>query len=257
MCLAAQKDSVRVDGRVDARVETGYLSSSGVLLDTRPVAEQELDATLHLAEYGRLTACGWIISSLHGGRDHINRRAFYLFEATVGYGYDLTLSDSLDMVNEVGFVWDSPWGYKHYCQEEVGWWFRQSLENPIIVPYAETIGLFTPDRWLRISVGVRRSFPLGDSVAVTPFVETTWGDADRFCAYYGELPSHRFLGGAFMTMTPGIKVEWNFAENWIAWFRFREFITVDSQAREIVNGWHEYFEQNDAEIFTVGLSYFF
>ena len=253
---AAQREQVGFEGMADTRVETGYLSSSGVLLDTRPVAEQQLDATVHLAEYGRLTACGWAISSLHGGRDHLNRRAFYLFEATAGYGYDVTISDSFDLVNEVGFVWDSPWGYKHYSQEEVAWWFRQSVENPVLVPYIEAIGLFTPDRWLRIAFGIRRGFRWGD-FTLTPSVETVWGDADRFYVCYDDVPSHRFLGGAFMTVMPGIRLDWNFAKGWNVWFRFREFITVDPQARQWVNNQSEYYIQNEAEIFTLGVSYSF
>lgn len=256
-CLSAQVDEVGAKGRVDTRFETGYLSSSGTLIDTRPSLEHQLDLTLHLAEYGRLTACGWVISALHGGRDEDHRRAFYLYETTAGYGYDLTLSDVCDLVNEVGIVWDSPWGYKHYCQEDVAWWCRNSLENPLVVPYQETIRLFTPKHWTRTSLGLRRKFNLIRNVSVTPFAETVWGDSDRYYARYGETPSHCFLGGAFMTMTPGVRVDWEFKESWVCWFRFREFVTIDPQAREIVSSRTAYYEQNDAEIFTLGLSYYF
>ena len=255
--VAAQKETVGFSGSVDLRAETGYLSSSGTLIDTRPVVEQLVELQLQLAEYGRMTVCGWDISSLHGGRDSINRRAFYLFEATAGYGYDITFSESLDLVNEVGIVWDSPWGYKDYSQEEVAWWFRQSVENPFAVPYVEAIGLFTPDRWLRVAVGLRRAFSLGNSLTLIPFVEAVWGDVDRFEACYGETPSQRFLGGAFMTMTPGFRLNWDFAESWTLWFRVREFVTVDPQARRIVDGRDLYFAQNEATIFSVGLSYRF
>ena len=171
-CSAAQTDGVSLAGTVDTRVETGYLSSSGTLINTRPSLEHQLDLTLHLAGYGRLTACGWVISALHGGRDKDHRRAFYLHESTVGYGYDATFSENLDFCNEAGIVWDSPWGYRHYSQEEVAWWYRNSLENPFVVPYTETIGLFTPDHWVRVALGLRRRFGIGDSVAVMPFVET-------------------------------------------------------------------------------------
>ena len=254
---AAQTPDVSLDGKVDTRVETGYLSSSGTLIDTRPSLEHQLDLTLHLAEYGRLTACGWVISALHGGRDRDHRRALYLYESTVGYGYDVTISESLDFCNEAGIVWDSPWGYKDYSQEEVAWWYRNSLENPLIVPYTETIGLFSPDRWVRVALGLRRAFKVCDSVSVMPFVETVWGNSDRYCAQYGETPSHRFLGGAFMTMTPGVRIDWNFFGNWIVWFRFREFVTVDPQARTVVSRQTEYYQQNEAEIFSLGLSYCF
>ena len=256
-CVGSQTEDVSLDGKVDTRVETGYLSSSGTLIDTRPSLEHQLDLTLHLAEYGRLTACGWVISALHGGRDQDHRRAFYLYESTVGYGYDVTFSENLDFCNEAGIVWDSPWGYKDYSQEEVAWWYRNSLENPAVVPYTETIGLFAPDHWVRVALGLRRAFKVCDSVTVMPFVETVWGDSNRFCVQYGETPSHRFLGGAFMTMTPGIRIDWNVCGNWIVWFRFREFVTVDPQAREVVGNRSEYYQRNEAEIFTLGLSYGF
>lgn len=254
--VAAQRAEPDLDVRISAIVESGYLSSSGWLIDTRPSCEQMAEETLWLGEYGRLTACEWEISALHGGQDENHRRAFYLFEGTVGYGYDFTFSDSLDVVNEVGIVWDSPWGYKHYSQEEVGWWFRQSVENPILVPYIEAIGLFTPDRWLRIAFGIRRGFRWGD-FTLTPSFETVWGDADRFYVCYDDVPSHRFLGGAFMTVMPGIRLDWAFAKGWNVWFRFREFITVDPQARQWVNNQSEYYIQNEAEIFTLGVSYAF
>lgn len=254
---AAQTDDVRLNGNIDTRVETGYLSSSGTLVDTRPSLEHQLDLTLHLAGYGRLTACGWAISALHGGRDRDHRRAFYLYESTVGYGYDVTFSRNLDFVNEGGVVWDSPWGYRHYSHEEVAWWYRNSLENALAVPYTETIGLFSPDRWVRVALGLRRVFKICDSISVMPFVETVWGDSDRFHAQYGGTPAHRFLGGAFMTMTPGVRVAWNFRENWTLWFRFREFVTVDPQAREAVGRQAEYYQRNEAAIFSIGLSYFF
>lgn len=254
--FAAQRSEPDLDVRISAIVESGYLSSSGWLVDTRPSCEQMAEETLWLGGCGRLTACEWVISALHGGRDEDHRRAFYLFEGTVGYGYDFTFSDSLDVVNEVGIVWDSPWGYKDYSQEEVGWWFRQSVENPILVPYIEAIGLFTPDRWLRVALGIRRGFRRGN-FTLTPSFETVWGDADRFYVCYGDVPSHRFLGGAFMTVTPGVRLDWAFTKDWNVWFRFREFITVDPQARQWVCSKKEYYIQNEAEIFTLGVSYVF
>ena len=248
---------VSLDGKVDTRVETGYLSSSGTLLDTRPSLEHQLDLTLHLSEYGRLTACGWVTSALHGGRDRDHRRAFYLYESTFGYGYDVSFSEDLNLVDEVGIVWDSPLGYKHYSQEEVAWWYRNALENPVVVPYTETLGLFVPDRWVRVALGLRRGIFVSDTVKVTPFVETVWGNPERYRAQYGESPSCRFLGGIFMTLTPGVQIDWSFPGGWVVWFRFREFVTIDRRARKAVRRQNRYYQKTDAEIFTLGLSYLF
>ena len=257
VCDGAQRGDVDLDVRGSALVESGYLSTSGYLVDTRPSAEQMLEETLWLGAYGRLTACEWVISALHGGRDVDHRRAFYLSEVTTGYGYDITLSESVDFVNEVGVVWDSPIGYRDYSQEEVGWWFRQSVENPVLVPYTETIGLIAPDRWLRIALGVRHDIRLGERFVLTPCVETVWGDADRYYACYEDTPSCRFLGGAFMTLTPGCKLTWRIDDSWTVWLRFREFITIDGQAREYVRRQSEYYMQTDASIITVGVSFDF
>ena len=257
VCSAAQTEHVGLDGVADARVETGYIGPSGVLVDTRPVAEQQLDLTLRLAQYGRLTACGWLISELHGGRDSINRRAFFLFEGTVGYGYDFTLSDSLDFVNETGIVWDSPWGYKDFSKESVGWWLRNSIENPIVVPYAETIGLFEPDRWLVVTVGLRRAFSIWESLVLTPFVTVGWDDADLYYVSVGRTPSSRFLGGSFATMMPGVKVAWRLASSWVTWFRFKEYVVLDPLVRKLNDESTEYFVQNEASVFSIGISYEF
>lgn len=246
-----------MEGRFDTLVETGYLSSSGTLVDTRPSLEHQVDLVWYLAGYGRLTACGWIISALHGGRDRDHRRAFYLYESTVGYGYDVSFSKDVESVNEAGVVWDSPWGYEHYSSEEVGWWMRNSLENPVLVPYIETLGLFAPDRWVRAAMGLRRGFKVCDTVGITPFVETVWGDSRRYRAQFGQEPSGRFLGGKFMTITPGVRIDWKIREDWIVWFRFREFVIVDPQARGIVDDQIAYYQQTESEIFSLGISYFF
>ena len=75
-------------GRLSAEFETGYLSTSGTLCDTRPTALQNLDWAFHFGDYGRLYGYGAFLSMLHDKQHELHRPAFNEFEGGVFYGYD-------------------------------------------------------------------------------------------------------------------------------------------------------------------------
>ena len=98
-----------------------------------------------------------------------------------------------------------------------------------------------------------RAFKLTDSLVLTPSLETVWGDRDRFRARYGELPENRFLGGAFVSTTVTVKLEWFVSDVWSVWVKVRQFDTLDPQARRLENAKTDYWARPDCTIFTVGM----
>lgn len=256
---AVTNDVCRVSGCIWTEFENAYLSSSGTLCDTMPVSMQNLDWNLLLGEYGRLWGYGCFLSALHDKQREYHRSAFNEFEGGVFYGYDWKLNDSFTFSQSAGGVWNPLMGY----YEDYGgtlWEYRyfQSLENPYVTPFWDILGLISPTpSWARIRLGLRHSFALTDTLFLTPSVETVWGDRDRFRARYGEWPENRFLGGAFISTTVTLKLEWFFAESWSVWAKFRQFDTVDPQARRLEKRKTTYWSRPDYSIFTVGLGYHF
>ena len=239
--------------------ESGYLSSSGTLCDTKPVSMQNLDWDFAMGGYGHFWGYGCFLGTLHDEQHELHRAAFNEFEGGVFYGYDWKLNDEWTFSNSAGGVWNPLFGYRN-GNEATLWEYRwfQSLENPYLTPFWDILGLISPTpSWARIRLGVRRSFHLTDTLILTPMYETVWADRDRFRARYGELPDNTFLGGAFPTMTVTLRLEWYFVENWSVWAIFREFVTVDPQARAAVKQKDAYWEVNDLAIFSLGIGYHF
>ena len=82
---------------------------------------------------------------------------------------------------------------------------------------------------------MERAFEPVKSVTVRPFAEMIWGDAARYRRIYGESPSYRFLNGSFMVGTMGMIAEWRITKNWYLWGRFRQFITINKEARSLAH----------------------
>ena len=108
-----------------------------------------------------------------------------------------------------------------------------------------------------LSPSLEREFRLGEDLMLTLFSEAVWGDERRFESRYGETPDNRFLGGAFISMMNGVKLEWFITDSWSVWFGVREFTTIDPQARRCENRRTEYWRVPDATLFAIGTGYRF
>ena len=135
--------------------------------------------------------------------------------------------------------------------------YFQKLINPYLTPYWDLQGLTAPTQYVRIRLGLERGFRLCEDLVLTLFSEAVWGDERRFESRYGETPDNRFLGGAFITMMNGVKLEWFITDSWSVWFRVREFTTIDPQARRCENRRTEYWRVPDATLFAIGTGYRF
>ena len=248
----------RFTGRFSAEFETAYLSTSGTLCDTRPTALQNLDWTVYLGDYGQLYGYDAFLSMLHDRRHELHRPAFNEFEGGVFYGYDWRISDNVTLFNGAGGVWNPLFGYRNGYDDTL-WEFRyfQSLENPYLTPYWDTLTLIEPDQWTRLRFGVRREFAISETVSLLAWVDGVWGCKRRFAARYGDYPKHRFLDGAICTSIVGLQLSWRFAENWIIYAKVRQFDTLNHQARQAEKRKTNYWARRDTAIGTIGAAYEF
>lgn len=218
-----------------AYFESAYLSSGGALSYTEPVAEQYALVSANLWDFGRLSFDAWFCSVLNGQTDDVHRRAFYICEDTLMYGYDWALADDVKLASSAGVLWDFLGGYKKATDFPIFWYAYQYLHNPYLTPYWNGLGKTEGKGKVRIRTGVQHAFLPFDALTVTPFAETTWGDNARFAANYGAEPENEFLGGTMMFAVFGLFAEWRFLENWFAWGRYRQYILIDSQAWDLVS----------------------
>ena len=254
----SESSPYRFTGRLSAEFETAYLSPSGTLCDTRPTALQNLDWVLHFGDYGRLYGYGAFLSMLHDKQHEMHRPAFNEFEGGAFYGYDWRLSNDVTLFNGAGGVWNPLFGYRNGYDDTL-WEFRyfQSLENPCLTPYWDTLTLIEPAQWTRLRLGVRRDFAICETVTLSAWADCVWGCKRRFAARYGDEPECRFLGGAFCTSTVGLQLSWHFAENWCVYAKVRQFDTINRQARRAEKRKDAYYARRDLTIGTVGIAYDF
>lgn len=258
-CLLCSLHSTARDFDIDflarAYFESAYLSSGGSLTYTEPVAEQYGVMTAHLWDYGRIKFDAWICSALNDQHDNIHRRAFYVCEDTLMYGYDFEVAKDVSLSTIAGPLWDILGGYKEKQDFPVFWYANQALYNPYVTPYWNALGRMDcgPAK-TRIRLGVNHPFKMPWSITLTPFAEVTWGDANRFEANYGERPENDYLlGGALMFTTFGFSAEWYFTDNFFVWGRYRQYILVDSQARNLVADKNTPTAETDYPIFGLGV----
>ena len=248
-----KKSWVSVSGGVRAYFETAYLSSSGTLSYTKPVAEQVAWLNFGLDDYGYVLTDGWLCSILNSETDHIHRRACYCYEGTVRYGYVMRFTESMRLDTNAGLLWDWLGGYEVHPGTPLCILAIQHFRNPILTPYWNLLHRFDENRYVRIRTGVEHPFEPVDSVKLTPFVEAIWGDASRYRRIYGDSPSYRFLNGAYMTGVVGLLADWSLTDNWYVWGRFRQFLTLNPEARSLAQKKETIVHHTDYSIYGIGV----
>lgn len=236
-----------------AYFESAYMSSSGTLSYTKPVAEQVAWVNANLKDFGYVVMDGWLCSVLNGQTDSIHRRAFYCYEGTARYGYVLGFTDNIRLDTNGGLLWDWLGGYENHPGTPLAIIAMQYLRNPIITPYWNLLHRFDDNRYVRIRCGVEQPFKPLESLTLRPYVESIWGDASRYRRIYGDSPSYCFLNGAYMVGVVGLLVEWNITEHWYLWGRFRQFLTVNPAARSLAHQRDTIVHHTDYSIYGIGV----
>ncbi len=255
--MLAETNRVTISGGARAYFESAYMSSSGTLSYTKPVAEQTAWLDVGLGDFGYLTTDGWLCSALNGQTDHVHRRAFYCYEGTARYGYALDLPWKMQLDTNAGLLWDWLGGYESHPGTPLAILAIQRLRNPVLTPYWNLLHRFDDNRYVRIRTGVEHSFSVARLVKITPFAEAVWGDASRYRRIYGASPSYEFLNGAYMTAMVGMTGEWRFYGGWYLWLRFRQFLTINPVARSLAHKSSKILHHTDQSIYGLGLGYRF
>jgi hypothetical protein len=242
---------------LQCEVASGYLSSSGTLGDTWPVSTQCLDFKWDLGEHGNISGYGWTVSSLHNRQHDRHRALFNQYESAIYYGRDFAIADKVELHVKGGPLWNPAIGYPDGHNNTWGFHFIQSLSNPWVVPYMNGLWIVQPSPRARIRFGVSRKFAVSDNVGLEPFVETVWMDNRRFQSRYGGIPQDRFLGGAFATLTTGMKLTWQVCEDLQFFVRLRQFDTINSQSRKAIKHRDDYYAKRDWPVLGVGARYCF
>jgi len=227
-------EALQVHGGARVYFESAYVSSSGRLGYTKPVAEQVGYVNVRHEVFGWLATDFWLCSVLNDQTDDVHRRAFYCYEGTVTYGNALEISEGVSLSAYGGMIWDWLGGYKTDVGTPFGWICEFRLANPYLTPYVNGLGFIEHSRWVRVRVGINHTFNITDTLTITPFLEATWGDPARYRSNYGGETDGNFLGGSLMFAAPGFICEWAFYKPFYLWGRYRQFILVDPDARNLV-----------------------
>ena len=227
-------EALQLNGGARAYFESGYISSSGRLAYTKPVAEQWAFLKVSHEDLGWLMTDGWLCSILNDQTDDVHRRAFYCYEGTVTYGNALRFAEDMSLSAWGGMIWDWLGGYKEDVGTPFGWICEFRLKNPYLTPYLNGLGFIEHSTWVRVRVGLNRQFEVVEDVTLTPFVEATWGDPARYRSNYGGETDGDFLGGSLMFASFGLVAEWAFWDPFYLWGRYRQFILVDPDARNLI-----------------------
>lgn len=251
--LPGGQDQLDVNFTGRAYFESAYISSSGRLSYTQPVAEQWGILSVSHKDYGTLATDFWIGSALNNQTDDVHRRAFYCYEGTLTYGNKLNFTDDIALKAWGGIIWDWLGGYKTDVGTQIGWITDWRLQNSIITPYMNWLGFFEESTWIRARIGVNHTFKPWETVTFTPFIEAVWGDSARYYSNYGSEIDGTFLGGALMCSLLGAVVEWNFCEHFYLWGRYRQYVLIDSDARSLVKESSAPTARRDMSVFGLGI----
>ena len=204
-------------------------------------------------EYGSISGYFWTKSSFHNRQHDSHRATFDQLETAVYYGRNWRISDGVELRQKLGPLWNPLFGYKdgHNC--DWGVHFVQSLENEYVVPYMNALWMIAPSPRSRIRFGIEKKFAVGEKLTVLPFVETVWMDNRRFQSRYGGIPQDRFLGGAFATLTTGVRMTWRLDDNWRLFVRIRQYDIINSQSRRAVKQQTAYYAKRDYPIVGAGI----
>lgn len=250
-------EALQLHGGARAYFESAYVSSSGRLSYTQPVAEQWGFLSVRHEDWGWLMTDAWLCSALNGQTDDVHRRAFYCYEGTVTYGNSFDIAEGVALRAWGGMIWDWLGGYKSDVGTPFGWISEFSLPNPYIMPYMNALGFIEHSTWVRIRCGVNHAFRLFDALTLTPFIEATWGDADRYYGNFGVETDGSFLGGSLMFMSAGFICEWVFWDPFYVWGRYRQYVLIDRDARKTVRNTDSPLAKTDYPVFGLGVGFRF
>lgn len=255
---AAADDDSRFSASASCELASAFLSTSGGLCDTYPVAMQTLDWRQGLGGFGYVDGYFWSVSDLHDRQRESHRAILHCVEGAVCCGHDAELAGDFVLRSKCGPFWSLALGYEDAHMKCWGPIASQSLDNPYVVPYWSGLWLLEPHQSGRVAAGCRKGFSLFEGASLTAFAESVWMDHRRFSARYGGEPEEKaMLGGAVAFVVFGVRFDWSVSQNVKLCASASQYDVVNPQARDSTRRGGRYYDKCDWPIFSVGVTYVF
>ena len=217
-----------------ADVETAYICR-GYIWDTRPYSAQFAAAEADLEKFGILEASVWTQSAMSdkGTSAQMSRYAYAEADYLLRYYYDLEIAEDWRLQNGVGRQWVTNPGYRG-GRTLCDWQALQVLHNPWLTPYWRLRVIRRPIDELFWCVGVKRSFQLLDSLALTFDLSGDLGDSRHYENLYGRKAGGRGYRGGLKDFSLIVRLDYAVVDH-VNLFAFAgQFCLVSDDARDAV-----------------------
>ncbi|MBR1587139.1 MAG: hypothetical protein IJ658_02320 [Kiritimatiellae bacterium] len=217
---------------VTPEVRSSYVSI-GKLMEDRPMQVTNVRAGYDAGDFGRFGIRNWDVSSLTDRRHDIHRHALYHFEFGPTWEYDLELAEKWKLRSDVTRSWTFYRGFaRDYATSNrtYSWWqIDQALVNPYIVPFYRLRKCFHGNDYVYFKAGVRRRFPVWESLYLTPSVFAEGGSYRNYRRVIGMRTDGARWHSGVSSVTFRLELGWSFSENFSA-FAFVEQYEIAGQA---------------------------
>jgi len=233
-----------LDFKFRNELHSAYISSSsGGTGETRPMLTQTISGYYNLGEWGKVGGYAWTRSALTDQKDEYRRRAFECFEYGIEYFYTWKFDKDLSLYNYFDHLWSPAPGWYEHDRPLQGIILSQALNNPWVTPYYTFLGVYYPNQWETLKLGLRQPFRvLYDGLVVTPYAEILGGDRRRYRSKYGDDPFDTYCSIGPYASEFGVVVTYKVSDFISTRLRFRNWNLINRAAREHEKGkdepWH-------------------
>lgn len=219
---------------VTPEVRSSYVSI-GKLMEDRPMQVTNVRAGYDAGDFGRFGIRNWDVSSLTDRRHDVHRHALYHFEFGPTWEYDLELAEKWKLRSDVTRSWTF---YRGFARDHAAsnrtysWWqIDQALVNPYVVPFYRLRKCFHGNDYVYFKAGVRRRFPVWESLYLTPSVFAEGGSSRNYRRVIGMRTDGARWHDGVSSVTFRLELGWSFSENFSAFAFVEQYEIVGQAAR--------------------------
>lgn len=223
---------------VTADVRSAYITR-GKVIEDRPMQITHIRPGWDTGVIGKFGYRGWLVSSLTDRRSEVHRRAFYETDSGIFWNYAWKIDEDgrWRFVTEVLKNWMKFNGYTAAAHAKGSddsideWRFGNALENPYVTPYwLHRRGIREKD-WSYYQVGLRKKFPLSESVSLTLDYQVDFGNRRHMLVRYGGFRDGTSYSNDIQSSTVFVTLGWQVTD----WCELRagvhQFDLLSSKAR--------------------------
>ena len=215
-------------------VRTTY-QSLGKIVEDRPMQITSMRFGIDTGLFGRLGVRNWDVSSLTDRRDDMHRHALYHWEWGPTWDFDITLAEGWKLHTDITRSWTIYQGFVDRSSNlTYHWWqFDQALENPWLVPFYRIRRTFHTSDYLYCKAGVRRRFPVWESLYVTPSVFVEGGNERNIERVVGKnVNGDGYGAGGASSVSFRLETGWKFNDNFTVFAYVEQYEVVGEDARD-------------------------